>query len=370
VIAVSQPDAMIEFRSVTTRYGSLVANDRLELTVRRGELLTLLGPSGCGKTTALRTLTGHVRPDEGRVLIDGRDVTDVPTHQRELGMVFQNFALFPHMTVQDNVGFPLMIRSLARVERAERVREALRLVRLEGQEGKYPRQLSGGQQQRVGLARALVYRPKVLLFDEPLSNLDAKLREEMRFEIKDVVTRLGITSVYVTHDQEEALALSDRVAIMSRGRLEQVGPPEEIYGRPASRFVAEFVGLSNFLEGRVGAVAGDLMRVALGGGEATVPRIPGAEPGHGVLLFVRPSEVELLGGEEPDGENVFAARVEKATYLGDRIDYRVAIGRDVVLRVQSDAHTRLAPGARVRLRLPRARAWAIAAPERGPEATA
>ena len=227
-------DAMIEFRDVTKRYGALVANDHLSLTIRRGELMTLLGPSGCGKTTALRCLTGMNHPDEGRILLDGTDVTDVPTHQRELGMVFQNFALFPHMTVADNVSFPLMIRNLPREERTKLVTEALRLVRLEGYAGHFPRQLSGGQQQRVGLARALVYRPKVLLLDEPLSNLDAKLREEMRFEIKEVVTRLGITAMYVTHDQAEALALSDRVAIMNRGRLQQLGTPEEVFRRLGS----------------------------------------------------------------------------------------------------------------------------------------
>ncbi len=350
--------AMIEFRGVTTRYGSVLANDHLDLAVRRGELLTLLGPSGCGKTTALRTLTGHVRPTEGRVYLEGEDVTDVPTHQRELGMVFQNFALFPHMTVEDNVGFPLMIRGLARPARAERVQEALRLVRLEGHERKYPRQLSGGQQQRVGLARALVYRPKVLLLDEPLSNLDAKLREEMRFEIKDVVTRLGITAVYVTHDQEEALALSDRVAIMNRGRLEQLGSPEEIYGRPHSRFVAEFVGLSNFLEGHVQAVEGDAMRVVVSGVTLALPVVPDARAGQPVLLFVRPSEVELV----PDGPAAggFAACVDKATYLGDKMDYRLLLGDGVTpLRVQADARRRLAPGATVGLRLPRVRCWAV-----------
>jgi ABC-type Fe3+/spermidine/putrescine transport system ATPase subunit len=274
-------------------------------------------------------------------------------------MVFQNFALFPHMTVEDNVGFPLMIRRLPAAERAERVAEALRLVRLEGHQGKYPRQLSGGQQQRVGLARALVYRPKVLLLDEPLSNLDAKLREEMRFEIKDVVTRLGITAVYVTHDQEEALALSDRVAIMNRGRLEQVGTPEEIYGHPRSRFVAEFVGLSNFFEGDVRAVKGEDMVVTVGGLEVTLPALPGAEPALRVLLFVRPSEVPLLRPEEPDGPNVFSARVEKATYLGDRMDYRLTFGEGLTLRVQSDGQSRRLPGAEVRVRLPRARCWPV-----------
>src|SRR5574341_419485 len=267
-------DAMIEFRGVTKRYGSLLANDHLSLTIRRGELMTLLGPSGCGKTTSLRCLTGYVRPDEGRVFIDGTDVTDLPTHQRELGMVFQNFALFPHMTVQDNVGFPLMIRNLPADQRQKMVAEALRLVRLEGYEGHYPRQLSGGQQQRVGLARALVYRPKVLLLDEPLSNLDAKLREEMRFEIKEGATRLGITAMYVTHDQAEALALSDRVAIMNRGRLEQLGTPEESYDQPQSRFVAEFIGLSNFLEGRIEAVDGATMRLTVGDLRLTTLALP------------------------------------------------------------------------------------------------
>jgi len=349
---------MIELREVTKRYGALVANDRLSLAVGRGELMTLLGPSGCGKTTALRALTGHVRPDTGRIVIDGRDVTDLPTHQRELGMVFQNFALFPHMTVRDNVAFPLMIRGLAKTERSERVTEALRLVRLEGHEAHYPRQLSGGQQQRVGLARALVYRPKVLLLDEPLSNLDAKLREEMRFEIKDVVTRLGITALYVTHDQEEALALSDRVAIMNRGRLEQVGSPEEIYGQPRSRFVAEFVGLSNFLEARVEAVKGEAMVVALGGRSVTLAAVSGTTPGARVWLFVRPSEVELAPPGGPADDAGLEAQVEKATYLGDRIDYRLTIGDGVTLRAQSDGGRRWPPGAAVRVRLPRARCWA------------
>ena len=353
------PDPMIELRGVTTRYGPVLANDRLDLVVHRGELLTLLGPSGCGKTTALRTLTGHVRPDEGRVLIDGRDVTDLPTHRRDLGMVFQNFALFPHMTVRDNVGFPLMIRGVSAAERASRVAEALRLVRLEGHADKQPRQLSGGQQQRVGLARALVYRPKVLLLDEPLSNLDAKLREEMRFEIRDVVTRLGVTAVYVTHDQEEALALSDRIAIMHRGRIEQLGTPEDIYARPASRFVAEFVGLSSFLEGVVEAVGEDGMRVAVGGGQVTVPALPGAAPGRRALLFVRPNEVELLPGDAPEAPGALRATVEAATYLGDRMDYRLRLEGGLALRVQQDGGARLAPGTSVRLRLPPGRVRAL-----------
>ncbi|MBI4536936.1 MAG: ABC transporter ATP-binding protein [candidate division NC10 bacterium] len=350
-------DAMIEFREVTKRYAGLVANDRLSLTIRRGELMTLLGPSGCGKTTALRCLTGTIRPDAGRILLDGRDVTEVATHQRELGMVFQNFALFPHMTVRDNVGFPLMIRNLRKEARATRVQEALRLVRLEGYAEHYPRQLSGGQQQRVGLARALVYRPKVLLLDEPLSNLDAKLREEMRFEIKEVVTRLGITAMYVTHDQAEALALSDRVAIMNRGRLQQLGTPEEIYETPNSRFVAEFIGLSNFLEGRVASVRGATMTVTASGLSIHTPSLPEVAPGHKVLLFVRPNEIEILPAATPADTNVFPARVEKTTYLGDTMDYRLMLGEGVELRVQADARHRYGAGESVRLRWPRVRSW-------------
>jgi spermidine/putrescine ABC transporter ATP-binding subunit len=353
------PDAMIEFRDVTKRYGTLVANDRLSLTIRRGELMTLLGPSGCGKTTALRCLTGTNHPDDGRIFLDGKDVTDVPTHQRELGMVFQNFALFPHMTVADNVGFPLMIRNLPKEERGTRAIEALRLVRLEGYVGHYPRQLSGGQQQRVGLARALVYHPKVLLLDEPLSNLDAKLREEMRFEIKEVVTRLGITAMYVTHDQGEALALSDRVAIMNRGRLEQLGTPEEIYESPRSRFVAEFIGLSNFLEGQVQAVRGPEMVVTANGLQVSTPALSGVGQGQKVLLFLRPNEIEILPPQTPPETNLFEARVEKATYLGDTMDYRLRLGQDAELRVQSDARHRYQNGDAVRLRLRRVRSWTV-----------
>jgi len=352
-------DAMIEFRDVTKRYGTLVANDHLTLTIRRGELMTLLGPSGCGKTTSLRCLTGMNRPDEGRIFLEGKDVTDVPTHQRELGMVFQNFALFPHMTVADNVGFPLMIRNLPKDERAKLVTEALRVVRLEGYAGNYPRQLSGGQQQRVGLARALVYHPKVLLLDEPLSNLDAKLREEMRFEIKEVVTRLSITAMYVTHDQGEALALSDRVAIMNRGRLQQLGTPEEIYESPNSRFVAEFIGLSNFLDGRVAIVDGEMMTVAASGLAIRTAALPGVTPGQKVLLFLRPNEIELVPGGAASEVNVFPARINKTTYLGDTMDYRLTVGDGVELRVQTDARHRYDPGESVRVRWPRVRSWAV-----------
>jgi len=342
---------MIEFRDVTKRYGGVLANDHLSFTVGRGELLTLLGPSGCGKTTALRCLTGYSRPDEGRIFIAGRDVTELPTYRRNLGMVFQNFALFPHMTAFGNVEFPLKVRSIPREERRERVTAALRMVRLDQQADRYPRQLSGGQQQRVGLARALAYEPSVLLLDEPLSNLDAKLREEMRFEIKEIQSRFNITAVYVTHDQSEALALSDRVAVMNAGVIEQIGSPEEIYAAPQSAFVADFIGLSNFLSGRLVANDGPHSRVDVAGHLVSARSGPDTAVGDDVLVFVRPNEVELLpvaSATDDAGTNEFAATVEQVTYLGDRLDYRIGLDGGGTIRVQSEI--RFEEGSKLRAR--------------------
>ncbi|HET7026168.1 MAG TPA: ABC transporter ATP-binding protein [Candidatus Limnocylindrales bacterium] len=357
---------MIEFRDVTKRYGTLVANDHVSFTVERGEMLTLLGPSGCGKTTALRCLTGYSRPDEGRIFIDGRDVTDLPTYKRNLGMVFQNFALFPHMTAFGNVEFPLKVRSVPTAERKERAEAALRMVRLDQLATRFPRQMSGGQQQRVGLARALAYEPSVLLLDEPLSNLDAKLREEMRFEIKELQARFGITAVYVTHDQSEALALSDRVAVMNAGVVEQLGTPEEIYEAPRSAFVADFIGLSNFLSGRLVGRDGELSRVEVG--ERTVLARPNDAVSTGdVLVFVRPNDIHLSAAgdasaaarsDAPVGsapENEFDGTVEQVTYLGDRMDYRVRLESGDVVRVQSEARFGEGAGIRARFRPDHAR---------------
>lgn len=345
---------MIELRNVTKRYGDILANDNVSLKIRRGELMTLLGPSGCGKTTALRCITGHNVPDTGEVWIDGQNVTRTPTNRRELGMVFQNFALFPHMTVFDNVGFPLMIRGESKLDRRERVIEALRLIRMEQYENHYPRQLSGGQQQRVGLARALVYRPKVLLLDEPLSNLDAKLREEMRFEIRDLIDRLSITAVYVTHDQAEALALSDRVSVMHAGRIDQVGTPDEIYDFPQSRFVADFIGLSEFINGQVVEIkpGGELVVVETNNLRITAPALPDLTPDRKVLLFIRPNNINLLPVEDYEKENQFPGRVEKLTYLGDRNDYRIVLGDRLNIRVQTDGKVRYDEGTAVSVHFP------------------
>jgi ABC-type Fe3+/spermidine/putrescine transport system ATPase subunit len=347
-------DYMIELRRVTKRYGDLVANDQVTLQIRRGELMTLLGPSGCGKTTALRCITGHNIPDQGEVWIDGRNVTAVPTHKRNLGMVFQNFALFPHMTVFENVEFPLMIRRMDKSERRELVIEALRLIRMETYEKHYPRQISGGQQQRVGLARALVYRPQVLLLDEPLSNLDAKLREQMRFEIREIIDRLGITAVYVTHDQAEALALSDRVAVMNTGHVEQIGTPDEIYDYPRSRFVADFIGLSDFVQGTVSRLdtATETATIQARELEITVPMMPGMSQGRSALFFIRPNNIELYPVSQEAKTNLFDGVVDKMTYLGDRNDYHVVLGEGLDLRVQTDGKVRLGLGDQVKVHLP------------------
>jgi len=351
---------MIELRNITKRYGQLLANSNVNLSILHGELMTLLGPSGCGKTTALRCITGQITPDEGQVFIDGVDVTRVPTHKRELGMVFQNFALFPHMSVFENVEFPLMIRNLPVEQRRGMVMDTLKLIRMETYAEHFPRQLSGGQQQRVGLARALVYHPKVLLMDEPLSNLDAKLREEMRFEIKDLIRRLSITGVYVTHDQAEALAMSDRVAVMNAGHIEQIGTPDEIYECPRSKFVADFIGLSNFIRGKVLAVTGEEATVAIDGLELVVPATGETQVGQGWLIFVRPNDIDLLPADSGEVTNVLDGTISKLTYLGDRIDYRVALSPAVELRVQTDGKVRFDAGERVKVRLPMTRCRPVA----------
>jgi len=309
---------VVELSKVSKRYGAVVALDALDLAVYEGELLSLLGPSGCGKTTTLNVVAGFAAPDAGRVVIDGDDVTGEPAWRRGLGVVFQSYALFPHMSVADNIAFGLRERGVGKSEIAERVREALALVRLHGVAAQRPHELSGGMQQRVALARALVIRPRVLLLDEPLAALDRKLREEMRAELRDIQRTVGITTVFVTHDQHEALGLSDRVAVMNAGRIEQLGPPREVYGRPATRFVADFIGASSVLEGR----ALDRETVELDGGvRLRVALHEATAPGRVVRLLVRPERVELGGG----GVNTLTARVASVMYLGDHCEVRLEL---------------------------------------------
>ncbi len=302
--------AHLRLVEVTKRFGPTVAVDRVSLEIEEGSFFTLLGPSGCGKTTLLRVVAGFHLPDRGEVYLRERRITHLPPHLRGTAMVFQEYALFPHMTVEENVAYGLRMRRVPAAEARARVARVLELVGLVGQEGKYPHQLSGGQQQRVALARALVVEPEVLLLDEPLSNLDAKLRVRVREELRELQRRLGQTTVYVTHDQEEALALSDRIAVMNTGRVLQVGTPEEIYLRPASRFVAEFVGLANFLEGYW--VSPGVVRTATGDlrvGQA-------AAPGGRALLAVRPEEVRLHRGAPEGAVNLLRGRVRSVTFLG------------------------------------------------------
>ncbi|MFM8680323.1 MAG: ABC transporter ATP-binding protein [Alphaproteobacteria bacterium] len=320
----------LRLSGLTKRYGpGPAAVDGMTLEVAAGEFLALLGPSGCGKTTCLRMLAGLVPPDEGRIEVGGRDVTALPPFRRNMGLVFQNYALFPHMDVAANVAFGLEMRSVSSAERARLVAEALRLVRLEGYERRRPRELSGGQQQRVALARALVIRPDVLLLDDSRSNLDAKLREQMRLEIREIQRKLAITTVFVTHDQVEALSMCDRVAVMERGRVSQVGTPEDLNERPANRFVAGFVGRANWLAG-VAREGG----VELGG--TLVAAAHGEAPGAAVELMLRPHRLRLrrAGGAGAGGEARLPGRVRSLSYVGDvaQVEVETAAGRLVVER--------------------------------------
>ncbi|MGI8793787.1 MAG: ABC transporter ATP-binding protein [Acidimicrobiales bacterium] len=346
---------MIELVDVVKRYGDVVACNRLDLAVDRGELVTLLGPSGCGKTTALRCITGSLRPDSGRIIIDGRDVTDVPTHKRNIGVVFQNFALFPHMTVLDNVAYPLRVRGIGPTTRRERALEAIRLVQLEGLGERFPRELSGGQQQRVGLARAIVYEPNVVLFDEPLSNLDAKLRLEMREEVSSLTDRLGFTSIYVTHDQEEALSLSDRIAVMKDGIIHQVGRPSEVYAEPRTAFVAEFLGNPNSLTGVCVERAENWVVVEAAGQRITstagsdTPKVA-----ERAVVFVRPESVQIRNRTDSADENSLRATVVRSAFLGDSTEYILSLNDDVSWRLRLDLSIRLTVGDSVELSVPRA----------------
>jgi iron(III) transport system ATP-binding protein len=314
---------------------AVVAVDDVTLAVAPGEFVSLLGPSGCGKTTLLRIVAGFETPTAGDVVVAGERVTELPPNRRDASMVFQSYALFPHLDVFENVAFGLRVRGVASPELDERVGAALALVGLAGLARRSPDQLSGGQQQRVALARAVVTQPRLLLLDEPLSNLDAKLREQMRVELRRIQRELGITAVYVTHDQVEAMTLADRIVVMHRGRVQQVAPPAELYARPANPFVAEFVGKVNLLEGRVTAVEGDRWRVALAGLEAVVPARGPAAPDARVGVVVRPETVHL-GRDGP-----WRGVVRRATYLGSQVEYEVDVGQ---LRLQAIGQSPLEEG--------------------------
>src|SRR3954469_5657564 len=338
---MSETAATVEFRGIRREFGPTVALDGLDLTVRPGELVALLGPSGCGKTTALRMLAGFEHPDSGEVLVDGEDVTRVPAHRRDAGMVFQSYSLFPHLDALDNVAFGLRMRKVRTAERRSRAAELLELVGLAEKGGRFPHELSGGQQQRVALARALALRPRVLLLDEPLSALDAKVRLSLREEIRRLQQELGITTLFVTHDQEEALSMADRVAVMRAGKLEQCAAPAELYGRPATAFVAEFVGTMSRLPGLLTDGVVDVLGQRL-------PVDGEAPAGPEVDVLVRPEAIDVRADETGD------ARVVATAFLGAVVRVTVRLGDDTEVKADLPTHeaAELTTGAAVSVSLP------------------
>ena len=344
----------VRFERITKRFGHTVAVDGVSLHVEEGSFTTLLGPSGCGKTTLLRTLAGFYRPDAGDVFLRGVRITDVPAHRRNTAMVFQEYALFPHMTVAENVGYGLRLRRVPAAEAVRRRGQVMELVGLVGQERKFPHQLSGGQQQRVALARALVVEPGVLLLAEPLSNLDAKLRIRVRSEIRALQQQLGKTTVYVTHDQEEALAISDRIAVMERGRIQQLGTPLQIYHHPANRFVADFVGLANFVEGELSGPG----LVRAGGVTLAVP--DGARDAGPVTVVLRPEAIRLHAHAPAGAPNVLRGRITAMSFLGTLARYWIdAAGRQWTVDVPSPGEAVM--HGEVFLEIPRERIHLLAA---------
>lgn len=307
---------MIELRGVTKRFGSFTAVDGVDLVVEEGEFLTLLGPSGCGKTTLLRMMSGFETPDAGQILLGGVDITQVPPYRRPVNQVFQSYALFPHLSVSDNIVFGLRMQKLPKEAIRERLAEVVEMVSLKGMEQRKPHQLSGGQRQRVALARAIICRPKVLLLDEPLSALDAKLRRSMQVELKHLQRKLGLTFVFVTHDQEEALTISDRIAVINKGRIEQLGNSVEVYHRPSTAFSADFIGESNLVRAEIVSREGSLLRLRLSGGREwylTDSRVP--QSAKSVLISIRPEKI-WVSKTRMDAEMVFEARVSEEIFKG------------------------------------------------------
>ncbi len=351
------PEVDVRLERVTKDFGETVAVDDLSLDIPEGEFFSMLGPSGCGKTTTLRMIGGFEEPTRGTIYLKGRDVTDLPPYKRDLNTVFQSYALFPHLNVYENVAFGLRRKKVSKDEIKSSVTEAMRLVDLTGFESRRPSQMSGGQQQRVALARALVNKPKVLLLDEPLGALDLKLRKQMQLELKHIQSEVGITFIYVTHDQEEAMTMSNRLAVMRHGRIEQVGPPEEVYENPLTEFVAGFLGASNMLEGELKESTNGLTAVLLSGGDVVhlpADRAP-YQTGSSVKVGVRPEKVHIGpddGDEVPSGYNTISGLLRMSTYIGVSHQYKVEGpgGHTLTVWVQNLGTTPPPhPGERVRL---------------------
>jgi spermidine/putrescine ABC transporter ATP-binding subunit len=352
--------APLALRSISKRYGAVTAVDDVTLEIAAGEFVSFLGPSGSGKTTMLMMIAGFVAPGAGEIRLGGEDITHLPPYRRNIGMVYQNYALFPHMTVARNVAFPLRMRGMTRAAIAERVAQALDLVRLTGFDERLPNQLSGGQQQRVALARALVFEPPLLLLDEPLGALDKKLREELQVEIRRIQRAIGSTMIYVTHDQEEALGLSDRIVVMNHGRIEQVGSPSELYERPRTRFVADFLGAANFLEVEVVATGPEARLRTPGGLVLDAPSALAASLGDRLTLALRPERIRLAASGAGDG-SWLAGRILDGLYHGETQRFRVALqGGDILTVSRPNAGDGLPPpGTAVAVSWRREDAWAI-----------
>jgi spermidine/putrescine ABC transporter ATP-binding subunit len=329
--------AHVTLERVSCHYDGVLAVDEISLSIQSGRFLTLLGPSGCGKSTTLRIIAGLQQPGTGRVLIDGRDVTALPSAKRNIGVVFQSLALFPHMTAAENVAFGLKMRRVPATDKAERVRRMLDVVRLDQLGDRYPAQLSGGQQQRVALARALVIEPSILILDEPFAALDRKLREAMQVELRQLTRDLGITSLFVTHDQEEALTLSDRIAVMNHGRVEQFGTPGQIFRKPATRFVADFMGVTNFLVGRMVATNGATVQVEAAGLTFDAPSSTGLGVGKDISVAIRPTGIKLFAGRPADTAAA-SGSIRQATYHGNVSSYAVELdsGPTLIVRESND----------------------------------
>jgi putative spermidine/putrescine transport system ATP-binding protein len=359
---MGMPEAALELHALEKRFGAHRAVAAIDLTVQPGEFVTLLGPSGCGKTTTLNMIAGFLTPDGGAIRLNGRPVEKLPAHKRDLGLVFQDYALFPHRTCAENIAFGLRMRRVPRAEIAKRVREALAMVRLEGFGDRRPAELSGGQRQRVALARALVIRPALLLLDEPLSNLDLKLREEMRIEIASLQRRLGIATVFVTHDQDEALTMSDRIAVMRQGRIEQIGAPRDIYERPATEFVATFIGTINMLRSKIvgRSTCGSVM-LETAAGPARLPA-GAALAGDDTLLTIRPERLNLAApGSAPEGSIAWPCTIDRVTYLGARLEValRLADGSPAVAHVVNTGVDTWQAGDKAEAWFHPAHAWAV-----------
>lgn len=349
----NRPRLAIRLENLTKRYGSFLAANNINLEVFEGEFVTLLGPSGSGKTTTLMMVAGHQQPDSGRIFVDGQDITAQPPHLRRIGMVFQHYAIFPHMTVAENIGFPLRMQKVSKYEAGRAVGNALQMVRLSGLQDRYPNQLSGGQLQRVALARALVFGPSILLMDEPLSALDKQLRESMQLEIRRLQQELNIPTLYVTHDQHESLVLSDRVAVFRNGKIVQIGTPTDLYERPQSRFVAEFIGESNLFEGVVSDCGGGFCTVELGAG--WIVRCLDDlqfQKGDGVIVGVRPEAIFIALEDTAGRENSAFGTIEQVLFAGSIRRVTIRTSNDLSIAVNQEnngAGQNIEPGQRVEL---------------------